>query len=512
MKKNGDLAASIVLAALALLFCAIYAVFLSSFRGEFLIVVKGSWILPVFLVLLVGGAVVSFVPSGSRSGGFPDGLDSPAANRAWVTGWSVLQLAEIVPVLLVGKVMTLGALGSVPLFLVGVLALPFAGYAVFLAAGSVTRLAALVRGRDTRLMRGAALTGFAFFFAFASFGVVAATWHPRWTPGVAHSPLFVPGDEPGRGYRIPALVVLPRDVVLAFAESRVDAMSDLLDINIVMRRSTDGGRSWAPLRTIVDEGRHTVSSPTPVYDAVTGTLWLPYCVDYAAMYIIKSSDGGETWSAPRDLTRETGLTHGLYSHSGPGNGIQLSTGRLAIPATLGDPRVVYSDDHGLSWKAGVAIGNGAEPQIFEAVDGGVYANLRAGLGKERIMARSTDGGASWAPWYYVDGLPDSDTQASITRFTSEKTGSRNRVLFSNPGAGYRGSMTIHLSYDEGKTWPVRKTLSTGAAGYSDLAVLSDHTILLLFEAGTYDLRESITLARVSLDWLTGGADQIPAGQ
>ena len=93
-------------------------------------------------------------------------------------------------------------------------------------------------------------------------------------------------------------------------------------------------------------------------------------------------------------------------------------------------------------------------------------------------------------------------------FSSEKDGMRNRILFSNPGVPYRGDFTIRMSYDEGQTWPISKLVYQGAAGYSQIAVLSDHTILALFETGRYDLRESITLIRVDLTWLTDGIDNL----
>ena len=86
---------------------------------------------------------------------------------------------------------------------------------------------------------------------------------------------------------------------------------------------------------------------------------------------------------------------------------------------------------------------------------------------------------------YHEGLPAAGTQASILRFTSEEQHEQNRILFSNPGQPYRGSLTIRMSYDEGETWEVPKLVYEGAAGYSQLAVLSDYTILALFEAGVY---------------------------
>jgi sialidase-1 len=514
-----DLALSILQLVFALLFCAIFYIFLTSFGGEFLIVVKGMGILPVFLILLVGGTITSVILSvtslraGTLRGDISDRFGNPTAKSLWLIGWCVCDLLVIVPILLVGKTLALGALGSVPLFLIGLLALPFIGYALMFLVGSVWSLVKLVQARNSaRLMRGAVLLCAPFLLVFFSFGVLSASWNPRWTAGVQHTQVFVPGEEPGRGYRIPAMVVLPGDVLLAFAESRIDAMSDLLDINIVMKRSLDGGRTWSPIQIIEDRGSQTVHSPAPVYDHDTHKVWLPFCVDYGTLYITESADAGITWSEPRNLTDELRLSAGAFCHNGPGNGIQISTGRLVIPTTLGEARVLFSDNHGESWNMGEPIGNGSEPQVFERVDGELCANLRNERGASRIVACSQDGGQTWEQWRYDQNLPDAGTQASIMRFSSQKDQHSNRILFSNPGAPYRGELTIRMSYDEGQTWPVSKLVYQGAAGYSQLAVLSDHTILDLFETGKNDLRESITLARVDLDWLTGGADHEAANK
>lgn len=516
---QADLALGILEFVFALLFCVIFVVFLTSFGGEFLIVVRGLWILPVFLVLLVGSAVAALVLSvrSLRSGAFQDlpaqDTWSARAKTLWLLGWSVWNLIAIVPIVLVGKVLALGALGSVPTVLIALLTLPFIGTAAVFLFGSLRTLAGLIRRRlDVRLPRGAAGSGFAFLFAFAAFGVLCALWNPRWTDGIEHMALFVPGDEPGRGYRIPAMVVLPGDVLLAFAESRVNAMSDLLDIDLVMRRSLDGGRSWSPLVVLQDDGQHTVHSPCPVFDPSTQTVWLPFCIDYQTLHITRSADAGLTWSEPRDLSLELGLAEELWCHNGPGNGIVMSTGRLVIPTSLGEARVIYSDDHGQTWAVGEPIGRGGEPQVFERTDGALCANLRNTLGANRIVACSQDGGITWGPWSLDDELPDAGTQASILRYTTQASGGRNRLLFSNPGAPYRGDFTLRMSYDEGASWPVSKLVYEGAAGYSQLAILSDHTILALFETGRYDLRQSITLVRVTLDWLTDGADRIAPAQ
>jgi sialidase-1 len=507
-----DIGLSIVLVVFALLFVVIYVVFLASFGGEFLIVIKGLWILPVFLVLLISNSIASLVLSilSLRTGvfrDFPQWDAWPAGrNKAWLVGWSVWNLVAAIPIVLVGKVLALGALGSVPTFLIALLMLPFVGTAAVFLIGSLGTLVDLVRRREVaRLPRGAAGAGLAFLVAFGAFGIIAALWAPRWTEGVEHTPLFVPGEEPGRGYRIPAMVVLPGDVLVAFAESRVNAMSDLLDINLVMKRSLDGGRSWSPLVVLEDQGRHTVHSPCPVFDAEAETVWLPFCVDYQTLYLTSSADAGLSWSEPRNLSEELGLPADTWCHNGPGNGIQMTSGRLVIPTSLNGSRVMFSDDHGRTWKLGAPIGRGEEPQVFERADGALCANLRNERGSSRIVACSLDGGQTWETPVLDDELPDAGTQASILRYSTEASGGQNRLLFSNPGAPYRGELTLRLSYDEGATWPVSRLVYEGAAGYSQLAVLSDGSILMLFEAGRYDLRESITLARVSLGWLTESA-------
>jgi sialidase-1 len=504
-----DIGLSVVLLVFALLFVVIYVVFLTSFAGEFLIVIKGMWILPVFVLLFLGNAIASLVLAirSLRTGVFSDLPHQEAwpahSKKAWLIGWSVWNLAAAIPIVLVGKVLALGALGSVPTVLIALLALPFVGTAAIFFLGSVATLFDLVRRREgTRLPRGLAGAGLAFLFAFGAFAVIAALWAPRWMEGVVHTPLFTPGEERGRSYRIPAMVVLPGDVLLAFAESRVNAMSDLLDIDLVMKRSLDGGRTWGPLVMLEDQDNHTVHSPCPLYDAQTRTVWLPFCVDYQTLYLTSSADAGVTWSEPRNVSRELGLPADTWCHNGPGNGIQMTSGRLVIPTSVNESSVLFSDDHGLTWWVGAPIGRGEEPQVFERADGALCANLRNARGSSRIVACSPDGGQTWEAPILDDELPDAGTQASILRHSTQASGGVNRLLFSNPGAPYRGELMLRLSYDEGETWPVSRLVYEGAAGYSQLAVLSDGSILVLFEAGRYDLRESITLARVSLDWLT----------
>lgn len=222
---------------------------------------------------------------------------------------------------------------------------------------------------------------------------------------------------------------------------------------------------------------------------------------------MNSTDLGNTWSEPRELTQELGIED-LYCATGPGNGIQMSNGRLIIPADIGGACVVFSDDHGITWQRGAYVGEGEEPQVFESANGELIINCRVGRGGNRLMALSYNGGEAWEPYYYEEDLPAAGTQASIFRFTNTSTHERSRVLFSNPNRYSRGHLTLRMSYDEGLTWNVSKQVYEGPSAYSSIAILSDYTICILFEAGKYDLRESITFIKVNINWLTDGQDML----
>ena len=77
---------------------------------------------------------------------------------------------------------------------------------------------------------------------------------------------------------------------------------------------------------------------------------------------------------------------------------------------------------------------------------------------------------------------------------------KNIILYSGPGGPGRNSMTVRVSYDEGKTWPVAKVIYDGSSAYSDLVVLPDGSIGCLYERDNYG---KISFARFTLDWLAG---------
>jgi sialidase-1 len=129
--------------------------------------------------------------------------------------------------------------------------------------------------------------------------------------------------------------------------------------------------------------------------------------------------------------------------------------------------------------------------------------------KTRVVSISADGGATWGPVFNAPQLVEPTCQASFLRYTSRADGRRNRLLFSNP-VGREGwfNMTVRLSYDEDETWPVSKLIYPGPSAYSCLAVLPDGHIACLYEAGKDHPYETITFARFTLEWLTGGKDSL----
>ena len=365
--------------------------------------------------------------------------------------------------------------------------------------------------------------------------------------GLSQTDLFVSGDGAYHAYRIPALIVSNKGTVLAFVEARRHSTSDIGDIDLLLRRSFDGGRTWQPAQEIWSEGSDTWGNPTPVVDRTTGTIWLLACHNRGderdmtslfggtgkgsrTVWVLKSDDDGQSWSKPVEITQDVKQPDWAWYATGPGVGIQLRSGRLMIPcdfrpahgegATEAQVRasshshVIYSDDHGSTWKIGGILGpKFNECQVVELVDGRLMLNMRSFHGlNRRAVALSSDQGLTWRFRSHAEELIEPVCQASFLRYTTAVEQGRNRLLFSNPASLTRENMTIRLSYDEGDTWTVAKELHHGPAAYSCLAVLPDASIGCLYErsvsSAAYGPYERITFARLSLEWLTAGADSI----
>jgi len=333
--------------------------------------------------------------------------------------------------------------------------------------------------------------------------------------------VFTAGVEGYHTYRIPALIVTKGGAVLAICEGRKTGTGDHGDLDLVQKRSADGGKTWGPLELIHEEGgtaKVTIGNPCPVVDQSTGVLWMPFTRDNDGVFMLSSSDDGKTWSKPREITSSVKTNEWNWYATGPGNGIQLThgkyAGRLIIPcdhrvgtATKDDQKgwdhagrshVIYSDDHGATWKLGGATDFAMnECAVIERADGTLLLNSRSYRGKTcRGISLSKDGGATWEPTTDDPALVESVCQASLIR-------AGDAVLFSNPATPKgRHHLTVRLSLDEGKTWPHSRLLCEGPSAYSSLAVLPGGDIGVLYEQGPY---KTLTLARFPLSWVR--ADQ-----
>lgn len=337
--------------------------------------------------------------------------------------------------------------------------------------------------------------------------------------------VFTAGEGGYHTYRIPSLIVSAKGTVLAFCEGRKSGRGDAGNIDLLLRRSLDGGKSWEATQVVWDDGANTCGNPCPVVERTTGTIWLllthnlgtdseKAIVDATSrgsrtVWVSKSTDDGVTWSAPVEITRNLKQPDWTWYATGPGVGIQLKSGRLVIPCdnkTKGNKarqsHVIYSDDSGATWKLGGVVGpNCNESQVIERSDGSLLLNMRTYQANNlRLVSTSADGGLSWTKPVEDPALIEPVCQGSILRYP----GDLPRVLFSNPASKKRENLTVRLSLDDARTWSASRVVHAGPAAYSCLTVMKDGTIGCLYERGEKDAYETITLARFSLEWLVAG--------
>lgn len=344
-------------------------------------------------------------------------------------------------------------------------------------------------------------------------------------PSVLEHAVFRAGTGAYHTYRIPAAVVTADGTVLAFCEGRVGGRGDAGDIDLLVRRSTDGGRTWSETAVLWDDGPNTCGNPAPVVDRETGTICLlatwnrgddtereiidGTSTDTRRVFVIRSDDDGRTWSEPDEITAAVKADDWTWYATGPGNGIQLArgahAGRLVVPCDhieFGTKRyfshAIFSDDGGATWQRGASTPQDQvnECAVVERADGTLLLNMRNYDRSQRTrqIAFSDDGGATWRDQRHDPALVEPICQASLARDAG------GRLLFSNPASkDARTHLTVRLSTDDGATWSHRTLLHAGPSAYSQLVVLGDGRVACLFEAGESSPYEAIVWLPVTFD-------------
>ncbi len=371
-------------------------------------------------------------------------------------------------------------------------------------------------------------------------------------PFLQKSILFSEKSDGYSLYRIPGIVVTTKGTVLVYCEARKLREADRGEIEIHLRRSVDGGKTFSPAIQVAHMGtrlprnphipdskigkdlggpdEQTVNNPVAIA-ARDGTVHMIYCVEYYRAFHISSTDDGVTWTAPQDITSafdkfKTEIDWQAIA-TGPGHAIEIDTGRLCVPFWMANYEnnsklkkgvaTIYSDDGGKTWLAGeIAIREAGEPNIARIQDGGVLLTARNSRPENRrLVSRSRNGATAWSEPVLAEELLEPGCMAGICEHPGTESFPGPLLLFSNPHTtdhehSARRDVTIKLSRDSGKTWPISKVLQTGPSAYSDLAVLPDGTILCFYENGTDTPKikrkrdwayANLTLARFNLEWL-----------
>lgn len=344
--------------------------------------------------------------------------------------------------------------------------------------------------------------------------------------------IFTSGTDGYHTYRIPMLLTAANGDLLAFCEGRRDGSSDTGKIDLLLRRSGDGGTTWGEPQKIWGDRENTCGNPSAVVDPESGDIVLLSTWNLGAdresaivagesrdtrrVFLLRSRDHGATWSEAKEITDDVKRREWSWYATGPGAGIAIEhgphKGRLLIPCDHieGEHRyshAILSDDGGHTWRRGGRIGPGVnECEAVELADGRLLMNMRNHKASEthRKLSFSTDGGETWTGQRSDPVLIEPICQAAIRRYRWPDGDLPGVILFSNPACApcpdrlSRRNLVLRASFDEAQTWPVAVVPHAGMAAYSDLAIAPDGTICCLYECGVEkSYNEAIVLARVN---------------
>jgi len=328
--------------------------------------------------------------------------------------------------------------------------------------------------------------------------------------------LFVSGTEGTHTFRIPAIITAKNGDLVAACDARRQSAADLKPqrtIDIVFRRSSDDGMTWSQMEVLDPFDDKGCSDPSLLLDASTGDIFCFYNTmvsDIASnefrFVVHKSSDHGKTWGKPIDFTDQvTGPeSKNSFKFITSGRGIQARDGHLLHNFVRGGEGVTLfgSSDHGVTWKSLSEVSPADESKLVQLHDDSLMINSRLDRGM-RFVHRSKDDGRTWigaADW----GLPDPQCNACILQYTSKRDGySKDRLIFCNAASAEgRENLTARISYDGGDTWSAGKVIDSGPSAYSEITVLRDGSLGVLYEPGYREVR----FVRFTLEALTGGTD------
>jgi sialidase-1 len=353
-------------------------------------------------------------------------------------------------------------------------------------------------------------------------------------------PVFVSGTEGYRSFRIPALIALPNRDLLAFCEGRVNGAQDFGNIDVVMKRSTDGGETWSPLQVVAEFGDLQLGNPAPVVDLTDpafpqGRIFLFYNTgnnhegEILKGHGIKSCeyktsvDNGTTWSAPVDITtqvhrpKQPAINPAFnfpedwrYTANTPGHAMQYQSGKyrgrifVAANHSAGEPQKAaghyaahgyFSDDHGKTFTLGASVDlpGSNESMAVELSNNRLMMNSRNQRGdhRARIVTISQDGGATWDKPRFDSTLIDPVCQGSLLGLGMHN--GQTVVAFCNAAdTQRRDNLTLRISMDEGATWERSFSLAKAPEGvkgdyaaYSDMAQLDESRVGVLYEREGY---------------------------
>ncbi|MFQ3562605.1 sialidase family protein [Streptomyces gramineus] len=355
---------------------------------------------------------------------------------------------------------------------------------------------------------------------------------------------YTSGTEGYAQFRIPAAVRTGRGTLLAFAEGRHSTTGDSGDIDVVLRRSSDGGCTWGPLQVVTDGNGDTRGNPAPVVDPRTGDVVLVTSYNDGSVneaqimrgqvtagqsrrvFVQRSRTDGRSFTAPQEITAQVKRADWRWYATGPGHAVALTEGphrgRLVIAADhSGPPRAgstdtgrearyygghaIYSDDGGHRWHLGFADDsytgreNANETTAAQLPGGRIYFNARDQNGSSpgnRLDAWSSDGGQTLDAPYTVQ--PTLRRVPVVQGAVLQLQGPDAPLLFSAPSVPTaRQAMALWTSTDQGISFDQLLTLSTLKAAYSDLVQVDRGTVGVLYETGPRTAYDTIEFRRVA---------------